>query len=465
MNSTGKTVYNSIAAQVANSGVRSDEGICVAYSGGPDSAALLIALKQLSEERGFRLCAAYIEHGLRPEIERRHEIALITAACGQLKVPVYIMCLPPGYIQEKAPETGGIESAARSVRYGFLERVREIAGCSWIATGHTRDDQTETLIMRFFQGSGVEGLTGMKICDAPLLRPMLGVSKNQAESYLKETQIPYSKDSTNSSLEYLRNRIRHAMVPLARELFPGMEDSLEQLTIKMSAAAEVLEGIDDTEIRVSEDGSEAACRHDLFFKKPLFLRTQAIYRLYNAWFPGSVERLPYRFVLGLCSSSVEKHEHLYGEGHGIRLERRGEQLFWSRVVVQEIKNSYLYMVKPGFISIDNTIRLLIQTETTKGVKQQKDRSFHIWSAEAFSPCIIRSRRDGDTITTGKGSKRVKDLMNRKRLPDGSNFRTLIVEDRRGILAVVSAGSEISAFISTILKDTADCTMCYRLEFS
>ncbi|MGC9313231.1 MAG: tRNA lysidine(34) synthetase TilS, partial [Sediminispirochaetaceae bacterium] len=241
MNSTGKTVNNSIETRLIHAGVQSGEGICVAYSGGPDSAALLNALKLLSEVRGFKVCAAYIEHGLRPEIERRREIALVTSLCGQLELPLYVMCLPPGYIQERASEIGGIESAARSVRYGFLERVRKAAGCRWIATGHTRDDQTETLIMRFFQGAGVEGLTGMRSCEPPLLRPMLGVSKSEAESYLREAQLPYSVDSTNRSLEYLRNRIRHSLVPLAHELFPGMEDSLEQLAIKMSAAAEELE--------------------------------------------------------------------------------------------------------------------------------------------------------------------------------------------------------------------------------
>jgi tRNA(Ile)-lysidine synthetase-like protein len=123
------------------------------------------------------------------------------------------------------------------------------------------------------------------------------------------------------------------------------------------------------------------------------------------------------------------------------------------------------MVKPGFISIDNTIRLVIQTETTKGVKKNRDGSLHIWSADAFSPCIIRSRREGDTIDTGTGRKRVKDLMSGKRLADSKKCRTLIVEDRRGILAAVEAGFGFTAFISAILKDTADCTLCYRLDFS
>jgi tRNA(Ile)-lysidine synthase len=465
MNSTGKTVYNSIETRLVQAGVQSGERICVAYSGGPDSTALLTILKLLSEVRGFNICAAYIEHGLRPEIERRREIALITAVCGQLEVPLYVMCFPPGYIQERASEAGGIESAARSVRYDFLERVRAAAGCRWIATGHTRDDQTETLIMRFFQGAGVEGLTGMRSCDPPLLRPMLGVSKNEAETYLRESQLPFSVDSTNRSLDYLRNRIRQSLVPLVLELFPGMEDSLEQLSIKMSAAAEELERTADEEIQMSSDGNEASCPHELFFKKSLHVRTRAIYNLYNTWFTGPVERLPYRFVLNLCSSPAAEERHQYGEGHGIRMEKLGTRLFWSRVVVQEIKKSYLYMVKPGFISIDNTIRLVIQTETTKGVKKNRDGSLHIWSADAFSPCIIRSRREGDTIDTGTGRKRVKDLMSGKRLADSKKCRTLIVEDRRGILAAVEAGFGFTAFISAILKDTADCTLCYRLDFS
>ncbi len=465
MNSTGKTVYNSIKTQVMHAGVQPGEGICAAYSGGPDSTALLLVLKTLSTARGFRVCAAYMDHGLRSAVERRREIALITSACGQLELPVYIMCLPPGYIQAEAAAGGGVESAARSVRYEFLERVRKASGCRWIATGHTRDDQTETLIMRFFQGSGLEGLTGMKFCDPPLIRPMLGVSKSEAESYVQEMRWPYSKDSSNSSLHYMRNRIRHILVPAAREIFPGMVDSLEQFSVKMAAAAEELEGIDTVAIQISADGNEAECRHDLFFGKSLYVRTRTIYNLYNSWFPGTVERLPYRFVLNLCTSSVRKESHLYGEGHGIRMEKRGERLFWRRVVVQEIKKSYLYMVKPGFISIDNTIRVLIQTESTRGVKQNRDRSLYIWSADSFGPCIIRSRREGDTIFVGAGTRRVKDLMTEKKSSENGFFRTIIVEDRRGLLAIVKAGSGITTFISSILNDTAECTICYRLDFS
>ena len=177
MNSIEETVRKAIETQLLNAGVHAGEGVCIAYSGGPDSTVLLSELQVLSSGLGFRIYAIHVEHGLRPERERMRELAMVSDMCTRLCIPLFLLSLPPGFLSKRAGATGGMEAAAREARYNFLHRVAGYTDSRFIVTGHTRDDQTETLIMRFFQGTGLDGLTGIKHYDPPLLRPMLKISK------------------------------------------------------------------------------------------------------------------------------------------------------------------------------------------------------------------------------------------------------------------------------------------------
>ena len=463
MNSIEETIRKAIESQLAAAGVDAGEGVCVAYSGGPDSTLLLSELQVFASRLGFRVYAVHVEHGLRPDRERMRELAMVSAMCSRLCIPLFILCLPPGFLHKNTRAAGGLEAAAREVRYDFFHRVARFTESRFIATGHTKDDQTETLIMRFFQGTGPDGLTGIKPYDPPLLRPMLTISKEDVYAYLERKHMPYSIDSTNSSVDYLRNGIRHDIVPQVRKVFPGVDNALQRLSEKMSAAQEVLQGLRVEAVQRTEGAQEASCPHDLFFKLPLYLRENIIYTLYNEWFPGTHARLPYRFVQFIISSPVEKKHHTYGEGHGLIMEKVGPTLFWRKVVPM-IKKSYLYMVKPGSLTIDDTLEILVHRVDTERTKQEGNRSVHIWSAAEHLPCVIRSPREGDRLGLKTGDKKVKDLIENRKGPRDWSRRTFIIEDRRGILAVVCAGKDVKYYTSCIVNDSPESSVCYRIDF-
>ena len=145
----------------------------VGLSGGADSVSLLHALHSLAEEDGFRLVAAHLDHGLRPDSAR--DAAFCRRLCRALGVPLRVG--RADVRARAARDGGGIEEAARLERHAFLEAVRVREGALWIVLAHTRDDQAETVLLRLLRGSGSAGLGAMRARAGHLLRPMLRVSR------------------------------------------------------------------------------------------------------------------------------------------------------------------------------------------------------------------------------------------------------------------------------------------------
>jgi len=464
MISTEETIQKATEEILQAAGIIPGKKVCVAYSGGPDSTVLLLTLSTLARKIGFSVCAAHVEHGLRPRIERMREVAVLVKVCADLCVPLYMLCLPNGYLRNKSGKYGGTEGAARKHRYDFLQRVSRCTGSEYIATGHTRDDQTETLIMRFFQGSGPEGLTGMRSFDPPLLRPLIGFRKQEILQYLKDSRFPHSIDSTNNSTEYLRNSVRHTILPIIRDVFPHLDTSLGFLATKMDNALEALRGFQLQEIQWDKSKLTGTYKHDLFFRYPLHFRIQLIYELYNILYPEAAKRLPYRFLLFLCASPSKKINHVYGQGHGVLMEKRGDTLFWRRVVVQNAKKSYLYRIKEGLFFIDDTVKILVHADFGNDVDEKRERLLTVQSSPENMPCVMRSRREGDRILQKGGTRKVKDLLDSSKQSVDGSYHATIIEDRRGILAVVFSGREMKYFKSRILMEREAGEITYQFDF-
>ena len=199
------------------------ETLLLALSGGPDSTALLDALALLRRPRGFRLVAAHLDHGLRPD--SAEDAVHCEAVCRQLGVPLR---LGVADVRARAArEHGGIEQAARDERYLFLRALRVEEQAAAIALGHTRDDQAETLLLRLLRGAGTTGLGAMRRRSGGLLRPLLGVSRAEVLVHLRERSLAWREDPTNADLGYRRNRVRHELLPYLEQWFnPRVRDTL-----------------------------------------------------------------------------------------------------------------------------------------------------------------------------------------------------------------------------------------------
>jgi tRNA(Ile)-lysidine synthase len=214
------------------------ELILVALSGGPDSVALLHALRELEPGFGYRLAAAHLNHRLRGAESDRDE-AFVRQLCSTLRVELLVEQannLDPA-LDAAAPN---LEERAREARYAFLLHAAKRLGSSRIATAHHADDQAETVMLRLLRGAGAAGLGAMAESGtlAPhavtILRPMLQAWRHEILSYLDSIGARFVSDSSNGRINFLRNRIRIELLPrLERDFGPGLRRRLAALAGEM----------------------------------------------------------------------------------------------------------------------------------------------------------------------------------------------------------------------------------------
>ena len=179
-------------------------------SGGSDSVALTIGLRELSEHGGFSLVAlAHLNHQLRPDAVRDEEFCRGLAV--RLDLPISVESVDVR--SYAASQRLSIEDAARRLRYEFLHRCAVDVGADRIAVGHTRDDQAETFLLKLIRGAGMAGLGAIYPQRGQVIRPLLDVSRSELREYLTSLGHTWVEDETNADLKNPRNRIRHRVLP------------------------------------------------------------------------------------------------------------------------------------------------------------------------------------------------------------------------------------------------------------
>jgi tRNA(Ile)-lysidine synthase len=218
--------------------LRGGDVVLAAVSGGADSVALLDVLRVLAPGLGLRLHAAHVNHGLRPESGA--DEAFVTGLCRRWDIPLHAQRVEI----ERTPgaEWEGLEAAARQARHAALRRAAAAVGADRIATGHTEDDQAETVVMRLLDGAGPRGLGGIAPVRGAYVRPLLEVSRAAIEAHLRAREIGWVEDGSNRDLRFVRNRVRADVLPfLAARLDPAIAARLTAGAAVARALVEALE--------------------------------------------------------------------------------------------------------------------------------------------------------------------------------------------------------------------------------
>ncbi len=204
--------------------------LAVGVSGGADSVALLRALHQLSGTLGLVLHVAHLHHGLRGA-EADGDRDSVRALAAELGLAFHEARADTQAEAERAAES--IEEAARRLRYGWFRQLMAEGAVEAVATAHTRDDQAETVCAKFLRGAWTEGLGGIhpvvEFAEGRIVRPLLGATRSEVETYLSALSQPWREDSSNRHLTFTRNRIRHELLPLLEGWNPRLREHLAQM--------------------------------------------------------------------------------------------------------------------------------------------------------------------------------------------------------------------------------------------
>lgn len=237
-------VHDAIASALARAAICPSAKIVVGLSGGPDSVALLHAMLELRERLHVIVAAAHLNHGLRGAESDRDE-NFVRELCARLEVELVVE-----RADGLASNSANLEERARAVRHDFLNRAADALDAEYIALAHHAGDQAETVLMRLLRGAGSAGLGAMaERGPGRLLRPMLSLSRADILGYLRESNLPFVEDLTNSSPIHLRNRIRTELIPmLEREYAPGLGRRLAELAIEMQSLDDLVSSLASREI-------------------------------------------------------------------------------------------------------------------------------------------------------------------------------------------------------------------------
>ncbi|RWX43833.1 tRNA(Ile)-lysidine synthase [Candidatus Electrothrix aarhusensis] len=211
--------------------------IIIAVSGGPDSMALLHLLADARKRLELDLTAVWVDHCLRPK-ETPIEEQTVRAAAEKLQ----INCVRTVDAASCSSEQGiSLEHAARDLRYAALRATAREVGAEYIAVAHNADDQAEEILLRLLRGSGREGVSGMRMRSRDLIRPLLNIDKKDLLAWLTEQGIASCFDSSNNDMRFLRNRIRHQLLPFLEEHFEqGIKKSLRKTADSLAVDEDLL---------------------------------------------------------------------------------------------------------------------------------------------------------------------------------------------------------------------------------
>lgn len=382
-----------------------DRVIC-AVSGGADSVALLFAMYLLKEKEQITLEAAHFNHHLRGDESDRDE-AFVRSLCHQFDIPLH---LGQGNITAGKK---GLEAAARDARYAFLKSLP-----GKIATAHTADDNTETVLMHLIRGTGLKGLGGISPVQGNVIRPMLTITRQEVEDFLEEWSLSHVEDSSNAGDAFLRNRIRHHMMPLLRQENPRISENLSQMALRLREDEKQLAKLSQFDQLPDVSELAAMSRSQRSRMLELFLKQNGV-------------KEPEQTHISLAESLVfsENPSARAAFPGGVTLSRKYERL----EVLQEVPDWESCMLPcPGEVELPG---LRVTCFPASSLAQTAD----CFTVHPQGEIVLRHRQPGDVLRRPGGSKPLKKLFIDYKIPAAQRQQIPVVCDEAGILGVYSIG--------------------------
>lgn len=422
--------------------------ILVSISAGKDSMALLHILYVIREQLRCTIAIYHLDHKVRGK-ESFDDLLFVMNQASRYGISAFIERFD--FVKHKEPGKS-FEQQAREHRYARLHFLAQHYGYTKIATAHTKNDQVETLLMRMLQGTGLQGLGAIALAHGTIIRPLLVLSQDEVYSYLQYNDLSYRHDYTNDDTTYLRNYIRHSVIPVIQKRFPQYDEAL--LTLQKQAHDATRSIIDLMHslypgfiqeqpglIQVQEN---AISRSEYIFK---FYCAYIISNYLKKYVDSDILDALYR-----AHYSKKKNVTLF-EGKGIYIYRRFRTgtsflLFSSKSLCMGDSN-YEYKLPVGKTVSVTQVGITVQCAVAESIDVQSPESSQL--VLRYTGCdhiVIRNKRTGDVIARKTGKRTLKRLyIDYKLTPEQKNLVPLIVINNQIAAVLFDVAGPLKAEIS------------------
>jgi len=420
--------------------------LLVAVSGGPDSMALLSLLDCLRSNWSLTLTAVHCNYGLRGS-ESEDDQEFVRARCTERNIPLHVQRFH--VLDRRKPSS--LQAVARDLRYQAFAEIAEQCGANRIALGHTADDQVETILLWLLRGTGLTGLSGIPpFRDNIIIRPLYETGRQEILTYLQDAGLLFREDSSNAKPLYLRNRIRHELVPILNRLAPASRGAFCRLADICREDDRYVEHQAATLFSSAvkwEPGGGWAIDRGLLLDVPRALQRRGIRNLLRK----SLNQ-PYTFglrtidrVIGIAAKGKSGSRLDVIGGHVMVNDRQLRFVPHSeRIMSYDLQQPAILehrMTVPGTLMWPGTgQRLHVQLEACRQAPAPPERNQIVVDADRVSqPLIVRRWSPGDRFQPcgmHGHSKKVQDFFTDLKIPRTVRSRIPLIVAPEGIVWVV-----------------------------
>lgn len=410
------------------SGLAKSEPILLAYSGGPDSSALLYMLKKYCDENSAKLYLAHVDHLIR-ENEHERDLEFCKKTAEKLGLEIFTETVDVPRLAKESGES--LELAARRVRYEFFEKIMKEKKIRILATAHNADDNLETVIFNLIRGTGGRGASGIPekrgFAGGYIVRPILNMTKSEIFDYCRENRIEYVVDSTNEEPDCSRNKIRLEIIPKLKEINEAAAANAKRFCDSLRADEEYLSDI--AERFISENEADGGIPLSTLKTLPKPILHRVIIKKINEAETVHVEAVEKLLKIGKSHSSVSLPcECIAAIENGC--------LVFGKEQKKAAPTPFFVKIHPG----ENKVgRFLLEYSTDARNFHKSDTAATVSADKIVGEVVARNRAAGDKIKIGGVHKSIKKLMNEKKIPLELRGELPIICDGEGILFVPYIG--------------------------
>ncbi len=432
------------------------DSVILGVSGGADSVCMLYLLNSLKEDLGIELTVVHVNHGIRG-IEAERDAEFVEHISKELGVEckIFHIDIPSISREQKISE----EEAGRTERYAIFESAAEEVGANKIAVAHNLNDNSETVLFNLFRGSRLKGMTGIPLKRGKIIRPLLCLTRDEIEVYLKNHHLDYCIDSTNKETEYSRNKLRLDILPYIKE---NINNKAEEHIVN---TAESLREVYDYIECQTDAAYKNYVKNNVILNKAKELPPVILKEVIRQWIfnnTGSLKDITAThidMVVSLLNNSVSKRIEIsclsiIKKGYqGIELgERKEPKKKIQQILLEDNKINQVEHFSASF------------EESSINKEKIPDLMYTKWfDYDKINGLLLRNRQSGDYIIVNDkgGKKKLKDYFIDEKVPREKRDEILLLADGNHIVWIV--GYRISEYFKVTSETEKIIKIAYDKE--